>query len=157
MKMILKNKKGFSLVELLVVVAIIGVLSGIAIPAYQNYKNEGIEQGIRASLNNAAKAVLICLTRNNSDACDTTTELKVFCKNKDKSDCTIGKGGASPNEKICVGIVNNKKACLQIDADNGLIEKICVEGETVPAGSTVCGADAANYQVVCNTDGLCKK
>ena len=46
----LKNKRGFSLVELMVVVAIMGTLAAIAIPAYNEYRKSAKKTSYRTDL-----------------------------------------------------------------------------------------------------------
>ena len=54
----LKNKRGFSLVELMVVVAIMGTLASIAIPAFNEYRKSAKKASYRADLTSLHKSWL---------------------------------------------------------------------------------------------------
>ena len=46
-----KNNQGFTLIELMIVVAIIGILAAVALPAYSNYTNTAeFTEATRATL-----------------------------------------------------------------------------------------------------------
>ncbi|MGI6562900.1 MAG: type IV pilin protein [Clostridia bacterium] len=55
---LMRNTKGFTLVELMVVVAIIGVLTAIAIPVYNAVTDRAEEAAIKANLRTIDSALM---------------------------------------------------------------------------------------------------
>jgi len=53
----LRHQSGFSLVEILTVIAIIGLLAAIAIPQFTAYRREAVDAEIKSDLRNAAMAM----------------------------------------------------------------------------------------------------
>ena len=114
----LKNKKGFTLLELIVVIVVAGLLAAIAIPSFNNVKVSAKKQAGYQEANAFAKEV---------------TALAAFTQEDDASDYTdeaitdIG-GGASYST---AGV---------FEATNGVQHNITISGDTARVGTIVDGS-----------------
>ncbi len=71
------QQQGFTLIELMIVVAIIGILASIAIPAYQDYMTRAKWSKVIAATSAIKLAIGECMNDNNGTYgdCDTFTKL----------------------------------------------------------------------------------
>jgi len=99
------TQQGFTLIELMIVVAIIGILAAVALPQYQNYVTKSKWATNLMAVQALKVAISECLQNQGGSvtACDTTAELT----------STVGYGGALPvPSHATVGLTANTAAIV---------------------------------------------
>jgi type IV pilus assembly protein PilA len=72
-----RAQSGFTLIELMIVVAIISVLAAIAIPQYKDYVSRAKYQDGMAALESTKTATAICIQDNSGDPTQCNTDAKI--------------------------------------------------------------------------------
>ncbi len=73
-----RNKKGFTLIELMIVIAIIGILAAIAIPQFTAYKKRGYNASAKSDLKNIYTAAQAYFGDHPTETFTTTAHLAPF-------------------------------------------------------------------------------
>ncbi len=72
-----RDQRGFTLMELMIVIVIIGVLAAIGVPAYRNYVTEAREAACKANIRTISTAFRMCYAEKGSYPHDDNGKLPI--------------------------------------------------------------------------------
>jgi type IV pilus assembly protein PilE len=126
----MKQNQGFTLIELMVVVAIIGILSVVAVPAYSNYVIRGKLVEATATLSDSRIKLEQSFQDNRTYAnyiCPAATKYFTYaCSNLGTATYTVTATGIAPLSEFIYSIdQNNAKLTTGLKSDWGTVPQNC--------------------------------
>lgn len=119
-------QKGFTLIELMIVVAIIGVLAAIAIPAYQNYTKKASDNACLAEVKGISGKAFLEMNDPNGGVTTPTMTAPSACKGTAFTFTAgaAGTGGGAATPATIKGEIKNP-------SDSTKNKAVCELGETL--------------------------
>jgi type IV pilus assembly protein PilA len=135
------GQKGFTLIELMIVVAIIGILAAVALPAYQTYTARARFSEVVLAATPAKTAVELCVQTSNPADCSTIVEAASWSQGAQVNTVVLG-GSAAGGYTITVtpNALNGIAA-----ADTFVLTADAVAGNAIPNWTVSGGCLTAGY------------
>jgi prepilin-type N-terminal cleavage/methylation domain-containing protein len=106
-----RNQKGFTLIELMIVIAIIGILAAIAIPNFIAYRNKSFCSRVETDAANVAAAIADYFSIPSHVATPDIGELNNGAGFKFSGTNTGTITGADPNSNITITVTDGSGRC----------------------------------------------
>ena len=139
-----KVQKGFTLIELMIVVAIVGILAAVALPAYQNYTKKAKFSEVLAAATGVKSAIEICFQTNGPSS---TPDMS-YCDTAAEIDYTLADAQVGAYVSTVAVATNTAIITATAVSTNGLA------GETVTYTPTISG-NGLTWASSCSDTDLC--
>ena len=139
-------QQGFTLIELMIVVAIIGILAAVAIPAYQAYIKKSAYTEVTSGLAPIAKAAGVCFNiTSDFTKCNTPTLLSMELPS-----------GRSVGVLNSIAITASSADSIEFTATPNAIKGIAADDSCVLTGTRGNGLITWEYSGACLSKGYVK-
>ncbi len=121
MKKLLKNKKGFTLVELIIVLAILGIIAAIAVPKFKNIQESSKRKADVVTARMIAKATELAVAEDKIELPDSGTDTVTLSTLSTEGylDTSSITPQSDTDAEFTVSVDSDGKIKVELDKDTG--------------------------------------